>query len=499
MPDDSDAIVKPVVWDELEWGNLLLKVRDPEKKVIPVIGPDLMQVHVGEQDAEAFGREPGMMTMESYLALRVAAMWERGGRKPSLSPNDLPAKPRFHDLICLFLDRNGQRDYVDNFYGYVAVQANATKLVHEPDVPLPAGSVRISDAVTRLAQITDFDVFVTTTGDQMLEQALLRHRPKSPPVSPSPSFSKARPTDLPTAQVRGGMPAVYHLFGQYSADARSFVLTEHDLLDYVASLQARDQSLVGLTDALRSRQLLLLGGGFHDWLARFFLRTMKPQLSAAEEVLADSVASTDEGLMTFLHRFSPRTTVLTGGGAAFVSTLYEKWKQPEAGDAAIPVYEPPAPVMPQRTVFISYSSENRDQARMLRQQLRSKGVEAWFDVEQLEAGDNWEQKIKLNIQRCTVFLPLISASTETRLEAFFRREWKQAASRADAIDDKVPFILPLLVEPERAPEQFHNVPEAFLKPQWGRCETPVTVPDTYLDRVQAAHQLWLNNLAARGS
>ncbi|WP_162825573.1 toll/interleukin-1 receptor domain-containing protein, partial [Escherichia coli] len=83
-------------------------------------------------------------------------------------------------------------------------------------------------------------------------------------------------------------------------------------------------------------------------------------------------------------------------------------------------------------VFISYASQNREHARLLREKLRAMGTEAWFDMEQLEAGDNWDQKIRLNVQRCTVFLPLISPDTEQRPEAYFRREWKAAAQRTYA-------------------------------------------------------------------
>jgi hypothetical protein len=352
----------------------------------------------------------------------------------------------------------------------------------------------VSPAILQLAQITDFNLFITTTGDRLLEQALAFSRPGHSVVTPSPAFSKERPTDLPASGLFARESVVYHLFGQYSGGARSFVMTEEDLLDYVVSLQTRDSSLGRLSDVLRTHRLLILSGGYHDWLARFILRTARPKLVDAEDILAEELCQDHESLRLFLKRFSPKTAMISDGGARFVEELFRRWQQQKSmGDSHIPAaVPPPPPVMPARSVFISYASQNRDHARLLREKLRGMGVEAWFDVEQLEAGDNWDQKIRRNVNHCTLFLPIISTDTEKRVEGYFRREWKAAAQRTEAIADGMPFILPLVVDPALRQDSVQHVPREFQNRQWGHFSVQDGIPQAYLESVASSHQKWLS-------
>ena len=70
----------------------------------------------------------------------------------------------------------------------------------------------------------------------------------------------------------------------------------------------------------------------------------------------------------------------------------------------------------------------------------------WLDLGELQSGDAWDAKIRLNVESCSLFLPLVSRETEAREEAYFRREWNLAAERALAFADDVPFILPIAVD-----------------------------------------------------
>ena len=479
-----------LTWGPMEWGLLLARVR--KRQVLPVIGPDLARVMPSPADTAAWGRPNSPLTIESYLALRVAHEWSKNGKHPVICPQDLPPDPRLNDLVCLYLDRGGSREGLDQFYGHVAVQFAGTTVVDNASAELPPGTIRLSETLVQLAEISDFGLFLTTAGDTLLERVLEKVRPGAKLPLPSPGFSNERPEDLP--EVGGSRaPVVYHLFGQFDVQARSFVLTEDDLLDYVVSLQAQISSLGRLRDALRANQLLILGGGFPDWLARFVMRTAKPRLLNAEEILADEVAATDNSLCRFLQRFSPKTTVLPGGGAAFVATLHQKWKElcklSSSVNETMEASLPPA-IMPPKVAFISYASGNRDRARRLRAQLNEAGVDAWYDQEQLEAGDNWDAKIRLNVKRCAVFLPLISRETEARLEGYFRREWKAAADRRESIDDSVCFILPLLLDDGLQEATVQRVPKEFRVPQWGVCGNDGGIPESYVTQVKRAYQVW---------
>ena len=67
--------------------------------------------------------------------------------------------------------------------------------------------------------------------------------------------------------------------------------------------------------------------------------------------------------------------------------------------------------------------------------LDAAGVKTWFDLERLESGDDYDRKIQRNIARCSFFIPVVSATTQRRLEGYFRREWSYAIDRARNIAD----------------------------------------------------------------
>ena len=50
-------------------------------------------------------------------------------------------------------------------------------------------------------------------------------------------------------------------------------------------------------------------------------------------------------------------------------------------------------------------------------------------MDRLEVGDDYDRKIQRNIARCSYFIPIISATTQRRLEGYFRREWSYAIDR----------------------------------------------------------------------
>ena len=78
--------------------------------------------------------------------------------------------------------------------------------------------------------------------------------------------------------------------------------------------------------------------------------------------------------------------------------------------------------MPDNAVFISYAREDLAAVQQLKAGLEAAGVTTWFDMERLESGDDYDLKIQRNIARCSYFIPVVSAATQRRHEAYFRRE-----------------------------------------------------------------------------
>ncbi len=80
----------------------------------------------------------------------------------------------------------------------------------------------------------------------------------------------------------------------------------------------------------------------------------------------------------------------------------------------------------------------------LKAALDAAGLTTWFDLDRLESGDDYDRKIRANIARCSFFVPVVSATTQRRQEAYFRREWSYAVDRTRNMADGAVFILPVL-------------------------------------------------------
>ena len=61
-------------------------------------------------------------------------------------------------------------------------------------------------------------------------------------------------------------------------------------------------------------------------------------------------------------------------------------------------------------------------------------------------------------------MPIISKTTNRRLEGFFRREWNQAADRTRAMHDDIRFIVPIAIDDTKAATA--RVPKPFLRAHW---------------------------------
>ena len=136
---------------------------------------------------------------------------------------------------------------------------------------------------------------------------------------------------------------------------------------------------------------------------------------------------------------------------------------------------------PSGAVFLSYASEDAAAAERIATTLRAAGIEVWFDKSELRGGDLWDRKINEQIHRCRLFMPIVSATTEARVEGYFRREWKLAVDRTHDLSERVAFLVPVVID--STPELMADVPDAFRRVQWTRLPAGET-PLAFVDRVR---------------
>lgn len=431
-------------FDDDAWEDLLNFIE--EKQVIPIIGPELVVVQT----------EAGPENLYAWIARTLAL-------RLGLDASTLPARPTLDDVATRHLANRGRRE---DLYTRIRSIMRETTFAPPP-------------ALTKLAEITDFNLFVSTTFDSLLEDAINAVRFGGVRSTDVAAYTPSKLVDLPTERELLARPFVYHLLGRLSA-APTYVISDEDVLEFVCALQSRHYAPEKLFGELEHNHLLLVGGGFSDWLTRLFLRLAKRRrLSEPRDVgetLADSRAPSDPGLVFFLQQVSSRTRLFAGGAENFVDELHRRWmvrRQPAAttasasSSAGAPArFVPPEREMADHAVFISYAREDLAAVQQLKAGLDAAGILAWFDMDRLESGDDFARKIRGNVARCSYFIPVISATTQRRVEGWFRREWNWAVDRTEGMAAGARFILPVCIDD--TPEKDALVPEQFLKAHWTR-------------------------------
>jgi hypothetical protein len=420
-------------FDEDAWDDLLNFIE--ERRVIPIIGPDLLRVQT----------DRGLRPLYEYLAEKLAA-------RLSVDPSVLPQPLTLNDVTCAYLGQRGRREEV-----YTRLRSIMREVEFEPP-----------QALRQLAQITDFDLFVTTTFDPLLERAVNVERYGGQPTAEVIAYAPNRVADLPTERGQLARTVVYHMLGRLSASP-TYVVSDEDMLEFICALQSEHLTPEKLFHELEHSHLLLIGSDFSNWLARLFLRmTKRKRLSDPRdvgEILADDHTMQDDRLLAFLQQVSVRTRVY-GGAESFVADLHARWVRRQGGAAAATAsavtpqrFLPPSREMPENAIFISYAREDLPAVQRMKAAMDAAGLTTWFDLDRLEGGDDYDRKIRNNIQRCSYFVPVVSANTQRRLEAYFRREWSYAVDRARNIAEGAVFILPVCVDD--TPEASALVPEKF--------------------------------------
>lgn len=416
--------------DEDAWDDLLSYIED--RRVIPIVGPELLLV--------ATDRGPRLLL--EWVAEKLAG-------RLNVNVAELPQPYTLNDVVCWFLAARGRREEA-----YVRLRGILKDANIEP--PL---------ALRRLAAITDFDLFISTTFDSLLESAINLERFGGTPSTDVLSYAPNRIADLPSERDQLQRPVVYHLFGKLAASP-TYVISDEDLLEFICALQNEHLAPERLFHELEHSHLLFIGSNFTNWLARLFLRMAKRQRLSdprdVGEVLADDHSSSDDRLMSFLQQVSVRTRIYTGADR-FVEELHARWqarRKPSVAVAPAPArFLPPAREMPDNAVFISYAREDLPAVQQIKAGLEAAGITTWFDIDRLEVGDDYDRKIQRNIARCSYFIPVVSATTQRRLEGYFRREWSYAMDRVRNMADGALFILPVTIDATAAADAL--VPDKF--------------------------------------
>ncbi|MDD5322791.1 MAG: toll/interleukin-1 receptor domain-containing protein [Methylococcales bacterium] len=420
------------------WEQLLDFIEDG--RVIPVIGPELLMLDIDSKTTLLY----------SYLAEQLAKRLQI-----SSEPSDT-----LNAIACRYLSQNGQREDI-----YPELKRAMP----------PLSAIKLPETLIKLAEIRPLVLFVTTSFDPLLAHVLNQVRYGGLDKTQVLAFSPGSTNDLPVALEQLDRATVFHLFGKLTA-VPEYAVTDEDVLEFMHALQSRTSRPERLFDALIKQNLMVVGCPLSDWLGRFFVRIGKKERlvisSGKTDFLVGDQLQNETNLAEFLQHFSSRTKVFPMASIEFVNELHRRWieshpsKPQSAKKTDLPDND--ADKMQSGAVFLSYASEDRPSVISIRDALEQAGIDVWFDrnPEALRVGENFESKIKTNIDQCSLFVPIISRNTLTPKPRFFRTEWNHAQQLALRYPDSMRFIIPVAID-DILPDA-SAVPEQFRKLHWER-------------------------------
>ncbi len=405
---------------EDNWFSLIYQIK--AGKVIPVIGPDLLQIEVSDAS--------GTVRSERLYVLLAEDLSHRYGLPLAAQREHAWV---LHEYVASLISSHINADRIR-----LSVARALAGLTSACAVPLP---------LQQLAAIDDFNAFVSLSCDDLLLRALQAIDARAEAFAYGIRSDTDSPkVDIPTKPTG---KISYQLLGS-AENQLDFATHEGDILEYLFQLQSEQARRVrNILACLRTSNLLLIGCRLPDWAGRSLLRLANNhslQEKSTIEFLAESDG--DPALTTFITRFSPKSLVFPGGASDFVAELSRRWQATPRPGKPVPRGAPssrPAAATDGPLVFVSYASENSATARAIADRLLELGAgNVWLDKKKLRGGDDWSTRIDQAIAECDYFLPLLSGEADQRREGVFWEEWASALSRARRVADA--FLLPTLID-----------------------------------------------------
>ena len=277
---------------------------------------------------------------------------------------------------------------------------------------------------------------IVTSGLEPLMETALHHAGKVPAVERYHYRGKNKEL---LAEPNIASPVLFHLYGRVSEPA-SVVLTELQLLDFLARLIARDPPLPNdLNAALtHGRLFLFLGFGLKQWYLRILfhvLKVLRPDSRGfAIETLEASAGGGEDANAIFFYRDNFKMDLARIDPLEFVRELHERFVASGGAErvatAAASGDRPAAISAPSggRTVFICHASEDKDKAREVHDALKRADLEPWLDKDALRGGDRWDDLIESTIKKVDYFVVLNSKALalKSREASYVNKEINRA-------------------------------------------------------------------------
>jgi hypothetical protein len=280
---------------------------------------------------------------------------------------------------------------------------------------------------------------IVTCGLDPLMETALRRAGRTPAVERY-HYRGRNEELLPEATIEA--PVLFHLYG-HVGEAPSVVLTEMQLLDFLAHLIGHDPPLPNdLNEALTNGRLFLfLGFELRQWYLRILFHVLKVlrsdsrgfAIETLDQGVGGEASEVDHAILFYRDNFKKMDIVRTSP-VEFVGELRRRYVESgRSTSATIPASaadRSPAVSAPTGgpTVFICHASEDKEKASQVHEALKRAKLEPWLDKDALRGGDNWDDLIESTIAKVDYFVVLNSKAlaAKSRESSYVNKEINRA-------------------------------------------------------------------------
>ncbi|HLG40602.1 MAG TPA: toll/interleukin-1 receptor domain-containing protein [Chitinophagaceae bacterium] len=235
-------------------------------------------------------------------------------------------------------------------------------------------------------------------------------------------------------------PFVFNVFGSLM-NTIDPALTEEDMLEYTGFFKEKISGATNIINALKNKNLLFLGCSFPEWMMRFSLRLLSSEpmhewgKNRSIYIINDKTEYREN-----LYKAMKNYHIITyeGNTKDFVMELSTQWKQKNPN------------AVKNKMIFLSYTRDDTAAVENIKKGIESIGnITCWYDIRELEPGDDWEEKIVVNIRKADMFIPLISNNSLEHQDGYVHNEWKQGRNdwkfrNADKRGSK--YLIPVVID-----------------------------------------------------
>jgi hypothetical protein len=233
---------------------------------------------------------------------------------------------------------------------------------------------------------------------------------------------------------------VFNLFGDHVQDPITYVITEADFIELIMDLIGNDKKYKKFKDLLSEANLLFLGCNFKDWFLRFFLRLCYVNRSDFDNIdkkpkyMIDDLGY-DSNSVVFMNNYAIK--FYEGSTEQFIFDLYSGLLQRDLDEGSQSIEKK----FFYSEIFLSFNSEDRDEVRLIHNQLKER-FDVYMDEVELQGGDKLDKHFAEKINKNVLFIPIITskiANIENK-DRYFWKEWAYAAVNSNTIN-----ILPIWI------------------------------------------------------